>query len=103
MSPQQREILVQLIRVYIDRLPRELASIEEKKLNKAGLSSIHFAWAGPENRGLPHYYRLHGPDFFVEYDNTQNNANHIHTVWRNLKDDFGDDLLHLHYQKEHKA
>ena len=50
-----------------------------------------------------HYYRLHGPFFFVEYDNTQNNVNHIHTVWRNLKDDFGDDLLHLHYQNEHKA
>ena len=101
MTPHQREILVRLIQVYIDRLPRKLAAIEQKKLKQAGLDAIHFAWAGPQARGAPHYYRLHGPFFFVEYDNTQDNANHIHTVWRNLKDDFGEDLLHWHYQKDH--
>ena len=103
MTPQQRELFSRLIQVYINRLPRKLAVIEEKKISEAGLEPLHFAWAGPEQRGRPHYYRIHGPLFFVEYDNTQNNANHIHSVWRNLKDDFGEDLLHLHYQKEHKV
>lgn len=101
MTPQQREILARLMHEYVDRLPHALSAIEHQKLNEAGLDAIHFAWAGLQGRGKPHYYRLHGPFFFVEYDNTQNNANHIHTVWRNLKDDFGEDLLHLHYQKDH--
>jgi hypothetical protein len=102
MTPEQREILARLIHVYIDRLPHELAAIEQKKLYEAGLDAVHFAWAGPQDRGMPHYYRLQGPFFLVEYDNTQNNANHIHTVWRNLKDDFGEDLLRSHYQQEHR-
>jgi len=102
MTPKQREILARLIHVYIDRLPPKLAAIELQKLNEAGLETVHFAWAGPQDRGQPHYYRLHGPFFLIEYDNTQNNANHIHTVWRNLKDDFGEDLLRLHYQHEHR-
>jgi hypothetical protein len=102
MTPKQREILARLIHVYIDRLPPKLAAIELQKLKEAGLETVHFAWAGPQVRGKPHYYRLHGPFFLIEYDNTQNNANHIHTVWRNLKDDFGEDLLRLHYQQEHR-
>jgi hypothetical protein len=102
MTPTQREILARLIYVYIDRLPPKLAAIELQKLNEAGLETVHFAWAGPQDRGQPHYYRLHSPLFLIEYDNTQNNANHIHTVWRNLKDDFGEDLLRLHYQQEHR-
>lgn len=101
MTPAQRQILDRLIHEYIDRLPVELATIEKKKLQNADLNDIHFAWAGSEDRGKPHYYRLHGSFFFVEYDNTQNNANHIHTVWRHLQDDFGMDLLNLHYKKGH--
>ena len=102
MAAEQRQILGLLIREYIDRLPTELSAIELKRLNEDGLDAIHFAWAGAEERGKPHYYRLHGPFFFVEYDNTQNNANHIHTVWRNLKNDFGADLLSLHYKQQHR-
>lgn len=102
MSSAQRETLVKLIREYVDRLPQELAGIEMKKLREAGINDVHFAWAGPEPRDKPHYYRLHGPCFFVEYDNTQNNANHIHTVWRHLEGDFGLDLLSLHYQGGHR-
>jgi len=98
---RQRQNLGHLIDAYIDRLPPELAAVEQQKLNEAGLDAIHFAWAGPQERGKPHYYRLHGPFFLVEYDNTQNNANHIHTVWRHLKDDFGQDLLNFHYQQQH--
>jgi hypothetical protein len=64
---------------------------------------IHFAWAGSEMRGSPHYYRLHGPGFLVEYDSIQNNANHIHTVWRDLRNDWGEDLLKDHYGKSHRS
>jgi hypothetical protein len=102
MASQQRQILSRLIDVYLDRLPHDLAAIELEKLNEAGLDALHFAWAGPQERGRPHYYRIHGPFFLVEYDNTQNNANHIHTVWRHFKDDFGEDLLHSHYQNQHR-
>jgi hypothetical protein len=102
MSPDQREIFGRLIRAYIDRLPDELAAVELKKLNEDGLDAVHFAWAGAQDRDKPHYYRLHGPSFFVEYDNTQNNANHIHSVWRDLKNDFGVDLLNLHYRQKHQ-
>ena len=98
MQTPQRELLVKLIHEYVDRLPQEIADIEHRKLRDADLNDVHFAWAGAEERGKPHYYRLHGPFFFAEYDNTQNNANHIHTVWRHMEDDFGFDLLRLHYQ-----
>ena len=101
MTTMQRESLMNLVRAYIDRLPDELAKVEDRKLRDASMNDIHFAWAGAEERGKPHYYRLHGPFFFVEYDNTQNNANHIHTVWRHLEDDFGLDLLRLHYRHGH--
>jgi hypothetical protein len=94
-------LLDQLMHAFIDRLPAELAEIETKKLRTAGLNDIQFAWAGEKDRGRPHYYRLHGPFFFVEYDNTQNNANHIHSVWRHLEDDFGLDILRLHYEHGH--
>ena len=57
------------------------------------------AWLGGIDRGQPHYYRIQGPTFLVEYDNTQNNANHIHTVWRDSANDFGEDLLKQHYEK----
>lgn len=99
MTSRQREMLLNLLLVYIDRLPEELAVNENKKLKD--FTHIHFAWAGADEPGRGHYYRLHGPLLFIEYDNTQNNANHIHTVWRHLEDDFGMDLLNLHYKRGH--
>ena len=101
MAANQQQMLDRLIRVYVERLPPELAATELKRLKVDGLETIHFAWAGSQEHGRPHYYRLHGPSFLVEYDNTQNNANHIHTVWRNLKNDFGEDLLRRHYRQDH--
>jgi hypothetical protein len=70
------------------------------RLKKAG-NNLYFAWAGVEERGGPHYYRVQGPDFLIEYDNTQNNANHVHSVWRDLNGDFGEDLLKGHYESTH--
>ncbi len=101
MTSDQRGTLMNLVRTYIDRLPDSLAAFETQKLRHDGVNDIHFAWAGRLDRGAAHYYRIHGPSFFVEYDNTQNDANHIHSVWRHLEDDFGLDLLRLHYHYGH--
>jgi hypothetical protein len=70
-----------------------------ERIRKAGDDQIHFAWAGGLEVGQPHYYRIQGPAFLMEYDNTQNNANHVHTVWRDLQNDFGGDLLREHYEQ----
>ncbi len=102
MNDAQRQVLLALIGDYIHRMPDELAEIELNKLHQLGIENIHFAWAGGLERRQPHYYRLQGPRFLVEYDNTQNNANHIHSVWRNPHDDFGADLLAQHYATDHK-
>jgi hypothetical protein len=72
-----------------------------EQLKKAG-KNLHFAWAGGGERGAPHYYRIQGPAFLIEYDNTQNNANHIHSVWREFTGDFGADLLQEHYRSSHR-
>ena len=91
--------MMALIELYAHRLRPELASMELKKIRSADVDRIHFAWMGDKEPGKPHYYRIHGPSFLIEYDNTQNNANHIHTVWRDPMGDFGDkDPLAAHYQ-----
>ena len=70
-----------------------------KKIEKAGWDKVYFAWAGGTEKGQPHYYRVQGPTFLIEYDNTQNDANHIHAVLRDFDNDFGEDLLRKHYQE----
>ncbi len=102
MNENQEKILLKLLREYISRVPEDLAERRMNEIEKEGRRYIHFAWAGFKEPGKPHYYRLHGPSFFVEYDNTQNNANHIHTVWRDIKNDWGEDLLKRHYKKSHQ-
>ncbi len=101
MNQRQKDQLMALLEEYAHNLPEETANSEMEKVRQAGHEGIHFAWAGGPKQGEPHYYRIQGPTFLVEYDNTQNNANHIHTVWRSLEGDFGLDLLRLHYQKDH--
>ena len=101
MTADQRENLMSLIKVYIERKAEEVATNALKKIEAGGLGDIHFAWAGTEYRWQGHYYRIHGPSFFVEYDNTQNGANHVHSVWRDRRDDFGVDVLQLHYRLHH--
>ena len=68
----------------------------QANLKKAGVEKIGFAWAGDTEPGKKHYYRVQGPTFLVEYDNTQNDGNHIHSVWRDFDGDFGRDLLREH-------
>jgi hypothetical protein len=99
MKPSQAELLHQLIREYVQRCRSELADADLKKIQSAGLEKLSFAWAGGTEPGEGHYYRVQGPGFLLEYDNTQNNANHIHAVWRDLENDFGDDILRRHYEQ----
>ncbi|HEX6994722.1 MAG TPA: DUF3500 domain-containing protein [Gammaproteobacteria bacterium] len=101
MTPQQADALMGLIRVYLDRMRPELAQAELEKIMRADTGAIHFAWAGSAEVGAPHYYRIHGPTFLIEYDNTQSGANHVHSVWRDLTNDFGVDVLAEHYATAH--
>jgi hypothetical protein len=103
MTSQQRDVLWSLIREYVYRYRPEIADQDLKKIQEAGLDQIWFAWAGSTEPRQGHYYRVQGPTFLMEYDNTQNNANHIHTVWRDLPGDFGDDLLRKHYDQDHRS
>ena len=100
-SPQQK-IFMQLLSIYIHRYTRSFAEVMMKEIEEAGLNKLRFAWAGDQQPGIghPHYYRIQGPTIIIEYDNTQNNANHIHTVIRDLKNDFGGDELLKHYKND---
>jgi hypothetical protein len=98
MDASQRKLLSALVEVYVSRLPELLADVERAKID---VDVIYFAWAGVVERGGPHYYRLQGGSFLVEYDNTQDNANHVHAVWRDTENDFGGDALRRHLSAEH--
>lgn len=99
MTQAQRQNLSLLLSEYVSRHRPELAEMDMRRIQAAGLDKIHFAWAGGLEPGEAHYYRVQGPTFVMEYDNTQNNANHIHTVWRDFDQDFGGDLLRRHYEQ----
>lgn len=98
MTAAQRKLLQNLIDVYLSRMPEDVAQERMKKIRASGLGKIHFAWAGEIEPRKPHYYRVQGPTFLIEYDNTQNDANHIHSGWRDFDGDFGRDLLREHYR-----
>ena len=100
MNTSQQEILKLLLSTYIGRVHDDIATSASQNVER-NLSSIHFAWAGKTDVGLPHYYRLHGPRLLVEYDNTTRDGNHVHTVWRDPINDFGLDLLSSHHQSSH--
>jgi hypothetical protein len=99
LNQAQSDLFWNVIKEYVYRYRSEIADVEMGKIAKAARSDLYFAWAGELERGKPHYYRVQGPTFLMEYDNTQNNANHVHAVWRDLEHDFGDDLLRRHYDE----
>ena len=100
LTSAQREKLMQLIDVYAGLMAPDVAAERMDRLKKAGLDGITFAWAGAIEKGKKHYYRIQGPTFLVEYDNTQNDGNHIHSVWRDFDGDFGRDLLREHLKSQ---
>jgi len=100
MTPAQRTKLQDLLEEYCSNMPEEIAALREAQIKKAG-TNIWFAWAGGTERLQPNYYRVQTADFLVEFDKTQSNGNHVHSVWRDFNNDFGRDLLKEHYASSH--
>lgn len=96
LTPAQRELLMAVVDVYASAMATDIAAERLDRIRKAGVEKITFAWAGGAARGQRHYYRVHGPTFLIEFDNTQADGNHIHSVWRDFQGDFGRDLLREH-------
>jgi hypothetical protein len=98
MTPAQRELLMKVIEAYAGMMTADVAADRLARIRTAGVEQVAFAWAGPLERGQKHYYRVQGPTFLIEFDNTQNDGNHVHSIWRDFKGDFGRDLLREHLQ-----
>jgi len=102
MTGPQRDRLTRLIEEYARNLRPDLEEQRLARVRKGGIEHVRFGWAGATEPGKPHYYRVRGPKFIIEYDNTQNDANHVHTLWRDPELDFGDALLE-HYRRDHPS
>ena len=94
----QKELLMEIIEQYVSRNRPELAKQDLEKIETAGIENIYFAWMGGLKEGEAHYYSVQGPTFLLEYDNIQNDANHVHAAWRDFDNDFGIDVLRRHYE-----
>jgi hypothetical protein len=101
LTAPQREQLMRLVDVYTSSMAADLAADRMNRIRAAGVEKITFAWAGEAERGKKHYYRVQGPTFLIEFDNTQNEGNHVHSVWRDFQGDFGRDLLREHLRADH--
>ena len=99
LRPEQQQQLMRVIEVYTSNMEADIAADRLAKIKKAGLDKIRFAWAGETEKGKRHYYMVQGPTFLIEVDNTQNNGNHVHSVWRDFNGDFGRDLLREHVRQ----
>ncbi|MBL8517778.1 MAG: DUF3500 domain-containing protein [Betaproteobacteria bacterium] len=104
MTETQKTLLVKLISEHANTFEPGLATARLARVSHGragteavGIDAIRFGWAGGTERGQPHYYRIQGPLFLIEYDSSQSSGNHIHTVWRDFTGDFGRDLLREHY------
>lgn len=101
LDPGQQDLLTSLLGTYLDRIDERLADGQWAKV-QAEFDDLRFLWAGSLEPGEPHYYRIQGGDLFIEYDNAQRGGNHVHTVWRDLANDFGGDALAEHYAHGHR-
>ena len=101
MTAPQREQLMGIIDTYAGMMAPDIAADRLAKIREAGIENLTFAWAGPLERGRRHYYRVQGPTFLIEFDNSQNDGNHVHSVWRDFNGDFGRDLLREHLRTAH--
>ncbi|MDA0660676.1 MAG: DUF3500 domain-containing protein [Planctomycetota bacterium] len=102
MTTEQTGLLWELIQVYAQRHRSEVAESDLARIATAGPEKIHFRWSGSVEPGQGHHYMIHGPTFLIEYDNTQDNANHVHCMWRDLENDFGESLIRRHYELHHR-
>ncbi len=101
MTASQQALLHDLINEYTSRMVDDISTERIRRINDAGFDKVSFAWIGADALHEPHYYRVQGPTFLIEFDNVQSQANHIHSVWRDFNGDFGDDVLKTHYQGAH--
>ncbi len=99
LNESQRKMLWSIIDQYLSVLPSSDAAARKKSIINEGTQHIRFGWAGSPSKGSPHYYRVQGKSFLIEFDNTQGNGNHIHSVWRDFDGDFGRDLIKEHYAR----
>jgi hypothetical protein len=102
LTKDQKEALERLLMVYLNNYESGFSQSLLDKIKTSGMNQLSFAWAGSLVPGKGHYYRIQNPVILIEYDNTQNNANHVHTAVRDLTNDFGRDLLKEHYNESHK-
>lgn len=99
LNKGQQKLLINLIYEYLSSMPVDLANKRLENLKLEEINDIQFGWAGSTSIEKPHYYRIQGKSFLIEFDNIQNSANHIHSVWRDFDGDFGRDLIKEHYHK----
>ena len=96
MSGTQKEMMMSLVSEYVGQIRGDLSQERLDAIKEQGIDGFHLAWAGPIDKREEHYYRIHGGDFLVEFDNRQDGANHIHSVWRDVENDFAQDVLREH-------
>ena len=101
MTTAQQKLFRELLNEYTSRMVDEIATERMRRINAAGFDKVSFVWIGADALHEPHYYRIQGPTFLIEFDNVQSKGNHIHSVWRDFNGDFGDDVLKSHYQSAH--
>jgi hypothetical protein len=101
LADGQKALAWRLVQAFLRHLEEARQAASLAQITEAGLERLHFAWAGSTTLGRPHYFRLHGPSTVIEYDNVQNGANHVHTVWHEPDDVFGDDRLARHHSHDH--
>lgn len=101
LNTDQQKQLIRIIDQYLSNMPGKLAIERRLKVMAEDLADLRFGWVGAKSLGVAHYYRIQAKTFLIEFDNSQNNANHIHTVWRDFEEDFGRDLIREHMARSH--
>ncbi|GAA4025264.1 DUF3500 domain-containing protein [Streptomyces plumbiresistens] len=100
LSTEQGDALIGIVGTYLKRMPDELALKQLERVEREGLDNLWFCWAGGQKHGTSHYYRIQGSHLLIEFDNAIDNGNHIHSIWRDYRNDLGHDLLADHYERE---
>ena len=101
LSSRQRDLLMAVIDSYVGIMADDIAALRRAAVERGGLDDTWFAWAGPMERGEVAYYRVQGPEFLIEFDNTQEDPNHIHAAYRDFDGDLGRDVLREHVALAH--